>query len=65
MTALEQKFNTKTEDQDRLTPFEFVLLVKQLQADRDAWIVNAKNWEKENKRLTKELETAWLERERR
>lgn len=53
MTELEQKFNGPS---IILTDFELVKLVKQLQADRDAWIVNAKNWEKENKFLEKFLQ---------
>lgn len=55
MTELEQKFNGPS---IILTDFELVKLVKQLQADRDAWMVNAKNWEKENKALNVRLVSA-------
>lgn len=59
MIALEQKFNEwkKKEvlDLNVISVATLVDLVKQLQADRDAWITNAKNWEKENGNLNYEI----------
>lgn len=60
MTALEQKFNdwNETKESECLSHSELTNLVKQLQVDRDVWITNAKNWEKENKRLNTRLVSA-------